>query len=94
MDENDIPSGQWLCHTCRKTAENLKDEPALRNKRSNSNSSTSSGPTKAKKTKNSSLEILVKAASMLNPRQFELPKNMSLPCIFPGTDKGIYYLGF
>lgn len=39
------------------------------------------------------MEILVKAARIMNPTQFELPREMRIPCIFPGTDKGIptYY---
>lgn len=34
------------------------------------------------------MDVLVKAASLMNPKQFELPRNMSVPCLFPGTDKG------
>ncbi|KAI5642217.1 PHD finger protein 12 MRG binding domain-containing protein [Phthorimaea operculella] len=33
------------------------------------------------------MEILVKAAKIMNPRQFELPREMRVPCPFPGTDK-------
>lgn len=33
------------------------------------------------------MEILVKAAKIMNPTQFELPREMRIPCIFPGTDK-------
>ncbi|XP_075983534.1 uncharacterized protein LOC142981473 [Anticarsia gemmatalis] len=33
------------------------------------------------------MEILVKAAKIMNPRQFELPREMRIPCIFPGTEK-------
>ncbi|KAJ8713167.1 hypothetical protein PYW08_008471 [Mythimna loreyi] len=33
------------------------------------------------------MEILVKAAKIMNPKQFELPREMRIPCIFPGTDK-------
>lgn len=36
----------------------------------------------------SPMEILVKAAKIMNPKQFELPREMRIPCIFPGTDKG------
>ncbi|CAH1641328.1 unnamed protein product [Spodoptera littoralis] len=35
----------------------------------------------------SPMEILVKAAKIMNPKQFELPREMRIPCIFPGTDK-------
>ncbi|PSN43758.1 hypothetical protein C0J52_06410 [Blattella germanica] len=34
------------------------------------------------------LDILVKAATCMNPKQFELPKEMSMSIPFPGTDKG------
>lgn len=30
----------------------------------------------------------MKAAKIMNPRQFELPRDMRVPCLFPGTDKG------
>ncbi|KAI8442501.1 hypothetical protein MSG28_005990 [Choristoneura fumiferana] len=33
------------------------------------------------------MEILVRAARIMNPRQFELPREMRVPCPFPGTDK-------
>ncbi|XP_063368813.1 PHD finger protein 12 [Cydia amplana] len=33
------------------------------------------------------MEILVKAAKVMNPRQFELPREMRVPCPFPGTEK-------
>lgn len=33
------------------------------------------------------MDELIKAASILNPRQFELPREMSIYCQFPGTDK-------
>ncbi|KAG8227865.1 hypothetical protein J437_LFUL008658 [Ladona fulva] len=34
------------------------------------------------------LQILAKAASMMNPKQFELPREMMINVPFPGTDKG------
>ena len=33
------------------------------------------------------LEELIKAASVMNPRQFELPREMNIYVQFPGTDK-------
>ncbi|XP_077291443.1 PHD finger protein 12 isoform X2 [Arctopsyche grandis] len=35
----------------------------------------------------SPMEILVRAAKVMNPRQFELPREMQIHCPFPGTDK-------
>lgn len=40
----------------------------------------------ADKTK-SPFHELIKAAAILNPRQFELPRNMSIFVQFPGDDK-------
>jgi len=34
------------------------------------------------------MDVLVKAASSLNPKQFELPREMGMSIPFPGTDKG------
>lgn len=52
-----------------------------------SSSSSSSNGKPTKKAKLNPMEMLVQAASALNPRQFELPRSMSVPCIFPGRDK-------
>lgn len=43
-----------------------------------------------KKHKPNPLEVLVQAASVLNPKQFELPKALTMPLPFPGTDKSKY----
>lgn len=40
------------------------------------------------------MEILVQAASALNPKQFELPRSMSVPCMFPGRDKSKFLVAF
>lgn len=40
----------------------------------------------AEKTR-SPFDELIRAASILNPRQFELPRNMSIFVQFPGSDK-------
>jgi hypothetical protein len=36
----------------------------------------------------SPMEELIKAAKLMNPRQFELPREMNVYVQFPGTDKG------
>lgn len=59
--------------------------PQMRSKRTTS--STSLGKIATKKAKASPMEILIQAASSMNPKQFELPRSMSVPCVFPGTDK-------
>ncbi|KAK0081012.1 hypothetical protein PV325_012941 [Microctonus aethiopoides] len=40
-----------------------------------------------KRKKKSALEVLALAASLINPREFDLPKELRLPLTFPGTDK-------
>lgn len=35
----------------------------------------------------SPMEILVRAAKIMNPTQFELPREIRVPCPFPGTEK-------
>lgn len=63
--------------------------PQTRNKRSASTPAGGSVVKAPKKVKLNPIDVLVQAASALNPKQFELPRSMSVPCIFPGTDKGI-----
>ncbi|KAJ8956226.1 hypothetical protein NQ318_014957 [Aromia moschata] len=86
LEEQDIPHGEWLCHSCRFA--NNQCAPMLRSKRSNSTPAAStSGLKPPKKLKLSAIDVLVEAATSMNPKQFELPRSMSFPCIFPGTDK-------
>uniref|UniRef100_A0A1B0FKX6 PHD finger protein 12 n=1 Tax=Glossina morsitans morsitans TaxID=37546 RepID=A0A1B0FKX6_GLOMM len=139
LTEEDIPSGQWLCHNCRMT---LKTAPSssksssvertsatvsaavnsrpntpsaggdleslplkIRHLRKRSNSRTSfcsdlsstekylsklpMGIQKAldPNKKPTPLDELIKAASILNPRQFELPRELEIHTQFPGNDK-------
>ena len=42
--------------------------------------------------KGSALDELVRAASLMNPKQFELPRELSQPLPFPGTDRGNFNL--
>uniref|UniRef100_A0A1B0DF75 PHD finger protein 12 n=1 Tax=Phlebotomus papatasi TaxID=29031 RepID=A0A1B0DF75_PHLPP len=128
--EEDIPSGQWLCHTCRMTQKpgstksdsadrGSKDEgsgpaspgdaepkepkepkeaPQIKRicKRSTSRTSVSSDSSVTEKNKKAPelplkkltpMEELIRAASILNPRQFELPREMEMHHQFPGDDK-------
>lgn len=86
MEENDIPSGEWLCHSC--IYSKSTDEPQQRTKRSTSTSSNSSNKSfNNKKIKLSAMDILVEAAKSVNPKQFELPRELNEPTQFPGTDK-------
>ncbi|XP_043274528.1 PHD finger protein 12 [Venturia canescens] len=75
LDPAEIPHGEWMCHSCRCSAkkQDIKEK---------------SGPSTARKRKKkSALEILALAASLVNPREFELPRELRLPITFPGTDK-------
>lgn len=77
MDPTDIPNGEWLCYACRCATK----REILGNKGND------------KKKKKSALEILALAASLVNPREFELPKELQLPIIFPGSNKVDYVSG-
>ncbi|XP_047349075.1 PHD finger protein 12 isoform X2 [Vespa velutina] len=77
VDPTDIPNGEWLCYACRCATK----REILGNKGID------------KKKKKSALEILALAASLVNPREFELPKELQLPIIFPGSNKVDYVSG-
>lgn len=77
MDPTDIPNGEWLCYTCRYAS---KREGLLDEKGN-------------EKKKRSALEVLALAASLVNPREFELPKELQLPIMFPGSNKVDYVSG-
>lgn len=72
---------------------------SLRNNRTNSKKKSKDGEEEDKKEEKQEvviekeveltpMEILVKAAKIMNPRQFELPREMKVPFNFPGTEKG------
>lgn len=155
LNPEDIPNGQWLCHTCRMTykypvsksasTELIKTEPTsdqsrpdtpnvidstsvtaensnnflpidhkIRNLRTRSNSRMSVSSDTSDKHANKKCQIvqieppallktlndpnkkstpldeLIKAASILNPKQFELPREMNIYPQFPGNDKSTY----
>ncbi|CAK9820366.1 PHD finger protein 12 [Anthophora plagiata] len=77
VDPADIPNGEWLCYACRCAAKR--------------NVLDSKGNEKSKK--KSALEMLALAASLVNPREFELPKELQLPIMFPGSNKVDYVSG-
>ncbi|XP_058821090.1 PHD finger protein 12 [Topomyia yanbarensis] len=125
LEEEHIPNGLWICHTCRMT-ESVKCEPQqeicldaapveslqimkvkkMRNRStSRKNSATSIGldkPINAAKDEIAEnfnvkklddlvdltpMDQLIRAARILNPRQFELPREMNSHFPFPGTEK-------
>ncbi|KNC26245.1 hypothetical protein FF38_08926 [Lucilia cuprina] len=138
LTEDDIPSGQWLCHNCRMTlktapsssksssVERMSSASAVVNsrpntpsvggdlesipfkirhlrKRSSSRASFCSDLSSTEKylsklpvgiqraldpnKKPTPLDELIKAASILNPKQFELPRELEIHTQFPGNDK-------
>ncbi|CAK1541431.1 unnamed protein product [Leptosia nina] len=70
--------------------ENEKKTRSLRN-RANSKKSKDELEENEEEVKNDKdltpMEILVKAARVMNPKQFDLPQEMKQPFLFPGTDK-------
>lgn len=57
--------------------------------------STSNKDKTTQKKKITALDELIRAASLLNPKQFQLPRELSMPIMFPGMEKGwkIHVLG-
>ncbi|XP_038217535.1 PHD finger protein 12 [Zerene cesonia] len=111
LDENDIPSGLWLCKQCAASDEkpastrssraqspvdtkndSEKKSRPLRSNRNSKKSKDEKEDTEEEKKEQeekelSPMEILVKAAKIMNPKQFDLPREMKVPFLFPGTDK-------
>ncbi|XP_060534173.1 PHD finger protein 12 [Cylas formicarius] len=89
LEEKDIPHGEWLCHSCK--CSKLKGANLTSGKRSNSSSpspGTSGVKQVTKKAKLSAMDVLIEVATSMNPKQFELPRAMTLPnTMFPGADK-------
>ena len=77
VDPADIPNGEWLCYACRYASKR----------------NLLDGKGSEKNKKKSALEVLALAASLVNPREFELPKELQLPIMFPGSNKTDYVSG-
>ncbi|XP_053617411.1 PHD finger protein 12 [Plodia interpunctella] len=107
LDEDDIPSGLWLCRECHASDEKAsssrssraqtptdcksdseKKTRSLRN-RVNSKRSKSRDEEEQKEPEKepTPMEVLVRAAKIMNPRQFDLPEDMKFKVMFPGTEK-------
>ncbi|XP_076452960.1 PHD finger protein 12-like [Babylonia areolata] len=114
LHEADLPPGEWICHRCRVTPAEGKDDDA---------ESTSSGSSKRLKRSAgpdvtpgaepsvstavmpvekdvddagpegegvNPLSILIKAARLMNPVQFELSKDIACTTPLPGSSKHLY----
>ncbi|CAD6216420.1 GSCOCG00004578001-RA-CDS [Cotesia congregata] len=91
LDVSDIPNGEWICHACRCAKKDLKSSSKTKNNNNNNcnnkNNNNNNNNNNNSSNKKSPLEVLALAASLVNPREFELPRELRLPITFPGTDK-------
>ncbi|XP_045172555.2 PHD finger protein 12-like [Mercenaria mercenaria] len=91
LEEDDIPPGEWICHRC-KTGPKEKDDDASSTKSgSSSNGGKSSKylppPVPIPVLLSNPLHTLAEAAKVLNPVQFELPKDIDCTTPLPGSYK-------
>ncbi|XP_050409401.1 PHD finger protein 12 [Patella vulgata] len=100
LDEDDLPPGEWLCHRCRVTPETKDDETASNCSTTSSKSSKSSTKNRLKRQLSDEekdrpiftelehpLISLAKAAKLMNPIQFDLPKDIACTIPLPGSSK-------
>lgn len=87
IPEEEIPSGDWICHNCKAT-EALKLGAAHRTvaRYDAALDGTSCSEALAMR---SPLQQLIQAASLLNPKQFELPPEMVVNDVLPGQPKTV-----
>ncbi|XP_043197595.1 PHD finger protein 12-like isoform X7 [Amphibalanus amphitrite] len=85
IPEEDIPSGDWICHNCKAT-EALKlgaSHSTDWQQETNADDPACADIIAVR----SPLQHLIQAASLLNPRQFELPPDMAVNDLLPGETK-------
>ncbi|ESP00983.1 hypothetical protein LOTGIDRAFT_238397 [Lottia gigantea] len=99
LEEDELPPGEWLCHRCQLSPESKDDETASNCSNASSRSSKSSTKNRLKRqyseedtspifTENEHpLLSLAKAARLMNPVQFELPKDIACTIPLPGSSK-------
>ncbi|KAK7866275.1 hypothetical protein R5R35_007109 [Gryllus longicercus] len=100
LDEADLPIGEWLCHACRmEAAKNQETEQGStkgdsrgrqRGVRRDAPEPSGGAPPEKRARRDPcvmGMEMLVQAAAALNPRQFDLPRELTMSLPFPGTDK-------
>lgn len=108
LEEDDVPTGEWLCHKCLVTP-HVEDDDTASTCSSKSRQSEPQAPPVKRMTKFSvkdeepitfdfdlkndnnkpmhPMMMLAKAVSMMNPRQFELPKDINSHLQLPGSTK-------
>lgn len=95
LEEEDIPPGEWVCHRCKTLPKELapqKDDDTMSTKSSTSSHSRSSKCSQPSVIPIPVLSInpfhtLTEAAKLLNPVQFDLPKDIECHTLFPGSYK-------
>ncbi|XP_013380384.1 PHD finger protein 12 isoform X2 [Lingula anatina] len=106
LSEDDLPSGEWLCHRCRvgpPPSEADDDASSVTSTQSKTTSRTSEKSRTRGSNRRSPideevmsvdsddgdnpLQTLIKAASLMNPKQFEIPKDMTCNTVLPGSSK-------
>ncbi|GAB6030049.1 hypothetical protein CHUAL_005732 [Chamberlinius hualienensis] len=103
LDEDDLPTGEWLCHCCRMQAKEKakaeNDVASMRNSLPTDENATeilgvdddsadergNGGSNDEDEEEESPLEKLIRAASLMNPKQFQLPNELQCTTVLPGN---------
>ncbi|CAG5117060.1 unnamed protein product, partial [Candidula unifasciata] len=103
--EEELPTGEWLCHKCKIAPQETKDDDAESTSSKSSNRSIRGkrlAPSTDSEGKRGStngetdgdqehpLKTLAKAARLMNPMQFDLGKEISCNKPLPGSSKRVY----
>lgn len=102
LDEDDVPPGEWLCHRCRVVPKPEKDDDTASVNSGSSSQSFKAKKTCPSQSSalelmedmeaeiaqdKNPLVTLARAAKMMNPTQFELPKGVAPTMNMPGSSK-------
>ncbi|XP_052238468.1 PHD finger protein 12-like isoform X2 [Dreissena polymorpha] len=95
LEDDDIPPGEWLCHRCKTAPKEIiqlttKDDDASSTKSgssSNGGKKYSPPPIPVPILAENPLHTLAEAAKVLNPVQFDLPKDLACTTPLPGSYK-------
>lgn len=92
LEEEDVPTGEWVCRRCKVAPKVDKDDDASSTKSGSSNGGRGSKYVPPMMpiiplTSSNPLQQLAEAAKLLNPVQFELPKDIACTTPLPGSSK-------
>ncbi|KAI8782938.1 PHD finger protein 12 isoform X1 [Biomphalaria glabrata] len=94
LSEEDLPTGEWLCHKCKITPlESKEDDTESTSSKSSNRSNRTKRPAahmEADGELDHPLKTLVKAARLMNPMQFDVGKEISCNKPLPGSSKRVY----